>query len=406
MNCQVAASEGGRPNCFAKRGSPRYEVRHSLGHSLIAPERMKKILILLAGMLPALAHAQTNSPAPASPQKFSPEVHSDRTVTFRARAAGATNISVWGEWRGGGTPVPMTKDEHGVWSVTVGPLEPDRYAYGFAVDGFRTVDPANSDLKPMHLSGASALDVPGDKPALYDFQDVPHGTVRLHDYQSKSLGRLRHLRIYTPPGYETSRTKQPVLYLLHGSGDNQATWTEFGHAQYIMDNLLAQHRIKPMLVIMTDGHAVEAQQGGGNLAAYERDLLEDVIPFVEKNYRVKADCDHRAIIGLSMGGGQSLTIGLTHPELFAWVGGMSSAANTNAALAVVAKAPPAANKKLKLLWFACGKSDRLLRNNAQLDEALTQIGIKHTFVQTEGAHEWPVWRRNLADFAPLIFSEK
>ena len=364
------------------------------------------LVFTIAVVIPA--SSQTNSQAlrPSSQQLVSPEVHPDRTVTFRARAPGATNVSVWGEWSGGSTPKPMMREERGVWSLTVGPLEPNLYGYGFVVDGFRAIDPLNAAVKPMHSPQTSTLDVPGDAPSLHDFQPVPHGTVRLHEYQSKSLGKLRRLRAYTPPGYDDSRAKYPVLYLLHGSGDNQATWTEFGHAQFIMDNLLAQKKIKPMIVVMPDGHAVEAQQGAANLEAFERDLLEDAMPFVEKSYRTKADREHRAIIGLSMGGGQSLTIGLNHLELFDWVGGMSSALSTNAALAAVVKDPKASTKKLKLLWFACGKSDRLLSNSQQFDAALTDLGIKHEFVQTEGSHEWPVWQGNLAQFAPLLFVEK
>jgi enterochelin esterase family protein len=239
--------------------------------------------------------------------------------------------------------------------------------------------------------------------------------VRLHEYESKALGKLRALRVYTPPGYDrNTRAKYPVLYLFHGSGDNEATWTEFGRANLIIDNLIAQGKAKPMIIVMTDGHAAFAQPAGTNtdarargMIAFQRDLLEDVMPFAEENYRIKKDREHRAIIGLSMGGGQSLTIGLNHPELFAWVGGMSSAVgDPDTTLASLIKDPQASNKNLKLLWFAVGKSDFLLKNNQQLDEWLTKHGIKHEFHETEGNHSWPVWRRYLADFAPLIFTGK
>lgn len=379
---------------------------------------MKRLPVAIALALisaAALAGAQTNPPPRRAgpPPIVSPEVQPDRTVTFRVRAPNATNVTVAGEWPGGSKP--MTKDEQGVWSATVGPLEPDIYGYGFSVDGFQTIDRANPVVKPMRSPTTSLLDVPGDKPLPHDFQPVPHGTVRLHEYQSKSLGKLRALRVYTPPGYDqNTRGKYPVLYLFHGSGDNEATWTEFGRANLIIDNLIAQGKAKPMIIVMTDGHAAFAQPAGTNtdartrgMIAFERDLLEDVMPFAEENYRVKKHREHRAIIGLSMGGGQSLTIGLNHPELFAWVGGMSSAVNDpDNTLAGLIKDPKASNKNLRLLWFAVGKSDFLLKNNQQLDEWLTKHGIKHEFHETEGNHSWPVWRRYLADFAPLIFTGK
>jgi enterochelin esterase-like enzyme len=343
----------------------------------------------------------------------SPEVHADRTVTFRVRAPNASNVTVSGEWAGGAKP--MTKDDRGIWSATFGPLAADLYSYNFSIDGFATADPNNSVLKPMRVPTSSVLDVPADKPQLWDVQPVPHGVVRLHEYKSKSLGKRRPLRVYTPPGYDqNTRTKYPILYLFHGSGDNEVTWTAFGHANLIIDNLLAQGKAKPMIVVMPDGHAAFAQPAGTNTdararnnTAFERDLLEDVMQFAEKNYRVKAGRENRAIIGLSLGGGQSLSVGLGHLELFAWVGGMSSAgSNTQSAVASLGKDPKAANKNLKLLWIACGKSDSLLASNRQLDETLTQSGIKHEFRVSDGAHAWPVWRRYLGEFVPLLFMAK
>ncbi|HEX4646560.1 MAG TPA: alpha/beta hydrolase-fold protein, partial [Verrucomicrobiae bacterium] len=364
---------------------------------------MKRLLVAIALALICAAipaNAQTNPPPRRAgpPPIVSPEVHADRTVTFRVRAPNATNVTVSGEWPGGSKP--MARDEQGVWSVTVEPLEPGIYGYSFSVDGYQTIDRANSAVKPMRAPTTSLLDVPGDQPLPHDFQPVPHGTVRLHEYQSKSLGKLRALRVYTPPGYDrNTRAKYPVLYLFHGSGDNEATWTEFGRANLIIDNLIAQGKAKPMIIVMTDGHAAFAQPAGTNtdararsMIAFQRDLLEDVMPFAEENYRIKKDREHRAIIGLSMGGGQSLTIGLNHPELFAWVGGMSSAVgDPDTTLASLIKDPQASNQNLKLLWFAVGKSDFLLKNNQQLDEWLTKHGIKHEFHETEGNHSWPVW---------------
>jgi len=335
----------------------------------------------------------------------------DDPINFRLRAPKATEVSVSDEWPGGANP--MTKDDSGVWSVTIGPLEPDVYGYAFSIDGFRTLDPVNSGVKPMRSPTTSVLEVPGNPPRIWEFQDVPHGAVRLHDYQSKALDRLRHLRVYTPPGYQRGSRRYPVLYLFHGSGDNDATWTAFGHAHWILDNLIAAGKAKPMIVVMTDGHATAPQFTGvpgtnmisRNVSDFERDLLGDVLPFVEANYRARREAASRAIAGLSMGGGQSLTIGLNHPELFGWVGGFSSfVRDPQTVLAKALANPEATNRKLHLLWIACGKDDRLVENSRQFVEVLKKNGIRHEFHETEGNHSWPVWRRYLADFAPLLFN--
>jgi enterochelin esterase family protein len=337
----------------------------------------------------------------------SPEVRADRTVTFRIRAPKATEVLLNGEWKGGGK-VPMTKDEQGLWSATVGPLEPDLYGYSFAVDGLAVADPSNAVLKPMRSPRTSVVDVPGEAPRTIDFRDVPHGTVRLHEYESKALGRRRPLRVYTPPGYDRDpAARYPVLYLFHGSGDNEATWTSFGRAHLIADNLLADGKAKAMIIAMTDGHAVVGPEARGrNVEMFGKDLLEDVMPFVEANYRTKADRESRAIVGLSMGGGQSLTVGLNHLELFAWVGGFSSAINAPEQTVASALADPAAtNAKLKLLWIGCGKDDGLVKNAQALSDVLTKKEIKHELKITDGNHSWPVWRRYLGEFLPLLFQE-
>jgi enterochelin esterase-like enzyme len=371
-----------------------------------------KLLLLAIGSTPLAGLAMAAaSPAPArvNAQIISPEIHQDRTVTFRVRAPGATNVSVAGEWQSGAT---LLTNEQGNWSATVGPVSPDLYSYSIIVDGFHAIDTANGAIKPMRFPNNSVLDVHGDNPLLHDFQAVPHGTVSIHEYSSKSLGRLRTLRVYTPPDYDRhTRTKYPVLYLFHGSGDNEATWTEFGHAHLITDNLLAQGKIKPMIIVMPEGHAWLGQPTGTNSEArtrnitlFEQDLLNDVMPLVEDNYRVKSGRENRAIVGLSMGGAQSLGIGLKHPELFAYVGGMSSGMRNPAnAYAGLLKNSKEINKQLKLLWFSCGKSDQLMEANREFDRLLTERGIKHQFVEAEGAHQWRVWRRNLAEFEPLLF---
>lgn len=245
----------------------------------------------------------------------SPQVHDDQTVTFQLGAPNAKEVKVNGQWKDGSAA--MEKGENGVWSVTVGPVGPGVWEYSFQVDGLSMIDPANEWIKPMHSPRTSILHLPSDPPALYDFRAVPHGTVRSHSYFSKSLDRLRYLSVYTPPGYDQKTSETfPVFYLQHGSGDNQDTWTVHGKAQWIADNLIAEGKVVPMLIVMMDGHA-QVPGGRENTPYFERDLMQDVMPLVESNYRTNADANHRAIIGLSMGGGQSLTIGLNHADTFA-----------------------------------------------------------------------------------------
>ena len=372
--------------------------------------------LLLTALVVSAAEPETKTPSTNAPSGrvgpapiVSPEVHPDRTVTFRLRALKAKDVSVNGEFG----KYSLTNDGNGVWSATIGPLAPDLYGYGFSVDDLAMIDPVNSWIKPMRSPTTSVLEVPGEQTRLYDFlPEVPHGSVRLHSYLSKSLQTVRRLQVYTPPGYDKGG-KFPVLYLFHGSGDNEGTWTALGRAQFIADNLLAQKKAKPMVIVMTDGHAVieprPAAGGTGrnrNTEAFQRDLFEEVMPLVENNYRLRSGRENRAIIGLSMGGGQSLTIGLNHLDKFAWVGGMSSAVrNPETNLVTFFANPTAANKSLKLLWFGCGKDDFLLKENQHFDALLTEHGIKHEFKLSEGNHSWPVWRRYLVEFMPRLFAK-
>jgi len=359
--------------------------------------------------LTAQDSVRTNPPARREASALvSPEIHSDKSVTFRLRAADAKEVKVAGEWTGG--PKALTNDNGGVWSITIGPLEPDIYGYNLVVDGVGVADPNNPWLKPMRAARTSLLEVPDDPPRLWEWQSsIPHGTVHSHDYWSKSLNVKRRLHVYTPHGYEKSSGKLPVLYLFHGSGDNDATWTEGGRAHFIADNLQAQHKAVPMLIVMTDGHAfsgnptqVSTNMVSRNVTMFGEDLLHDVIPLIESTYRVKAGRDSRAIIGLSMGGGQSLSIGLHHRDMFAYVGGMSS--YLPGAQQTVDEVFPDGKSNLKLLWFACGKDDRLVENARQLSAALKAKGIPHEYKETAGNHSWPVWRRYLGDFMPLLFN--
>jgi enterochelin esterase family protein len=334
-----------------------------------------------------------------------PEVHSDRRVTFRLRAPKASSVSVEVQFVQG--PQAMTKGEDGVWSVTLGPAEPDIYEYSFVVDGLQVSDPANSWLKFWGGAAKNLVEVPGEKPMFFEQQDVPHGTVHIHKYRSKSLGVTRGLYVYTPPGYETSKdTKYPALYLLHGMGDTEDTWTVVGRANVIADNLIAQGKAQPMVIVMPYGHTPSAPPDMRSIGRYEafgKDLIEDAIPYVQGSYRVSADRKDRAIAGLSMGGGQSLTVGLGNLDLFGWVGAYSSAIPRPENLDGLLAEPKLINKQLNLLWIGCGKSDFLFDANQKFIERLKAENIKHVAHISDGGHEWRVWRRYLNEFVPLLF---
>jgi enterochelin esterase-like enzyme len=363
----------------------------------------------LPGAEPTNSAPRVRPPAPP----ISPEVHADRSVTFRLRAPNATNVTVSGEWGGGAKA--LSRDAEGIWSATVGPLAPELYGYSFYLDGFQTLDPGNSAVKPMRSPRTSILEVPGQPPLLHEFNpSVPHGTVRQHWYQSKSTGTRRSLHVYTPPGYDRSRKDLPVLYLLHGNGDSDATWTALGRAQVILDNLLAQGRIKQMIVVMTDGHPYVPPSGASptnvevrvrSVKAYQQDLVQDVMPFVEANYRTINKRESRAIVGLSMGGGQSLAAGLNYLDRFAWLGAMSASVPEGSAVPASIDDAASTNRKLKLFWIAIGKDDFLLERNERFHQLLEAKGIRHTYKITDGNHSWPVWRKYLAEFAPLLFQK-
>lgn len=368
---------------------------------------------MLASCLTApCAYAQPPAaPAPArqNPVRIvSPEIHPDRSVTFRMAAPRAEQVAVAGEM---GAETAMTRDDQGVWSATIGPLEPDIYAYHFSVDGVSMLDGANPAVKTALRPTDSLMEVPGDTPAFYDVRPVPHGTVSIHWYESKSLGASRRFFVYTPPGYERSAEKYPVLYLLHGSGDNEAGWVDVGRANLIMDNLLAEGKAKPFIIVMPFGHVPTGSGSGAgrtdyttNSMLFEEDLLDNVIPEVEALYRVYSDAGHRAIAGLSMGGGQSLNIGPSHPDIFSWVGAFSMGATRDAETNF--KPLIESGRQLNLLWIGCGRQDRLFEGSQKLSDWLTGKNIQHVFYPTEGIHSWRLWRGYLNEFMPLLFDTK
>jgi len=413
----------------------------------LIPER-KGIVASLRAIMIAVVFLVPVRPAASQPPPMavvSPEVHPDRTITFRLLAPNAKDVSVHGEFSG--KPIPMIKDEKGVWSVTVGPVDPNVYGYGFAMDGLNMPDPCNTFVRVGALAYESQVEVPGN--SFLEIRNVPHGVLHEHWYYSKELNTTRRVLVYTPPGYENSAVKAyPVLYLLHGMGDDETFWTSVGRANFIMDNLLAESKAKPALIVMPFGHASRNIIGAGRrppggasggvpsgapggpasgpppggrppgmpsmdgmfgVHMLQTDLQENIMPLVEKNYRVSTDRTQRAIAGLSMGGYQSLAIGLNNPQLFAYVAGFSSALVggrfENTVQPLLAD-PDKANKEFKLLWLSCGGDDGLLSPNQQFEQALTAKGIKHEWVVTPGyAHWWTLWRVNLQDLLPKLFND-
>jgi enterochelin esterase-like enzyme len=365
---------------------------------------MSKRLLLAAAALPLWAQFH-------APLK-SPEVHSDRRVTFRFRAPNAKEVSVVRE---GAHPLPMQRDEHGVWTVTTDPLDADLYGYTFEADGVNLIDPSNPLMKPNLLFTQSVVHVPGVG-LPWEIRDVPRGTVHHHFYHSAVVGDDRDFFVYTPPGYDAgASTPYPVLYLLHGYSDDARAWTVVGRANVILDNLIAEGKAKPMLLVMPLGYGApeivtrsgpplhDAKLRQENMDKFREALFTEVMPQVEKSYRVSKERTGRAIAGLSMGGAESLYTGLNALDRFAWIGAFSSGGLGDDFDADFPGLTAKANAQLRLLWIACGSDDRLLELNRQFRAWLTAKDIRHTDVSTPGAHTWMVWRRNLAAFAPLLF---
>ena len=386
---------------------------------------MRRTLLILAATVLAvtasIGFAQTpqRPPSPPPPPLISPDVQPDHRVTFRFRDPNAKEVMFARE--GTTQPVPMQKDEQGVWSITTDPQEPDYYGYTFVADGVGLIDPSNPLMKPNLLFTQSMVHVPGPSSLPWELNDVPHGVIHHHFYHSAIVGDDRDYYVYTPPGYDpTSKQLYPVLYLLHGFSDEASGWTAVGRANVILDNLIAQGKAKPMIVVMPLGYGAPEIVTRGfrafgdtslrdrNMSRFRDALLTEVIPQVEANYRAVADRNSRAIAGLSMGGAESLYTGLNALDHFAWVGSFSGGGLGDDPSSEFPSLDSKANAELHLLWIACGTEDRLIDPNRKLRAWLASKGIQHTDIETPGMHTWMVWRRNLAAFAPLLFqtSEK
>jgi enterochelin esterase-like enzyme len=418
--------------------------------------------VLFAVAVPAALAQPTGRGGAPQPQVTSPEVQQDGRITFRILAPQAEAVRLTGsDIPGVGQNTQLTKGENGVWETTIGPVQPGSYRYNFNVDGVSTIDPRSPFISESNNNVWSLVHVPGSE--VSDTKSVPHGSVAAVTYYSTTLGAFRRMHVYTPPGYERSTDRYPVFYLLHGAGDSDDSWTSVGRAGFILDNLIAAKKAKPMLVVMPAGHTRRGAAAGGALARsgteeFVKDFVTDVMPYIEKHYRVHTDRANRAIAGLSMGGNHTLHIAIPHLDRFAYVGVYSSgllgafpglgggrrgappatpapatAPTTSAATPPTAQTPaPAApavapagpppltaadwekmheanlanvslKKGLKLLWFATGKDDFLLSTTTATVDLFKKHGFTPVYKETAGGHTWLNWRAYLHEFAPQLF---
>ena len=366
------------------------------------------------------AFAAISLSAQPGPQVVSPEISADRKVTFRLLAPKAESVRLaGGDIPGNGQGAAMTKGETGIWEATLGPLPAGAYRYHFNVGGVSVIDPRNPATSESNNNTWSLAVVPGAD--IFDTRMVPHGAVAAVTYYSTELKRFRRMQIYTPPSYESGKDKYPVFYLLHGASDSDASWSSVGRAGIILDNLIAEKKARPMIRVMPAGHT---SAGGfrvpGAADEFSRDFLTDIMPFVDSHYRVQSGRANRAIAGLSMGGNQTLSIGVPHLDKFAYLGVFSSGLIGQYGTprpGAPARPPgpsfeeqnlaaldnPALKKGMKLFWFATGKDDFLLATTHGTVEMLKKHGFDVIYKETAGGHTWLNWRDYLAEFAAKLF---
>lgn len=363
---------------------------------------MKNTLLAVVTSLLALAQ---------SPPELllSPEVRADGTATFRIRAPKATEVTLWGDWMPAGQPQGMTKGAGGVWSMTTEPLEPSGHLYWFNLDGQAIADPVNPVIKLRQRTSASIVEIPGSAPALWDLKDVPHGAVVTEWRKSAVLGRTERLLLYLPPGYEKTSARYPVLYLLHGQGDLPDSWTNAGRANLILDNLIAEGRAKQMIVVMPAGHAVPFAEVPGvsarNNGLFTQYLVQEVIPMIERTYRVATGARNRALAGFSMGGELTIYAGFRHPELFSALGVFSAGIRDEftAQFQPLLANPSGLRAKPGGLWMSAGDMDTALPRAKAFASLLARQRIPAEFKIYKGLHNWARWRLSLTDFAPQLF---
>ena len=408
-----------------------------MGGRMSRVSRVFMILIAACLALAGTAQSALAQPPPQTPQVISPEVSADRRVTFRVHAPQARAIRLAAsDIPGVGQTTQLSKGDQDVWEVVLGPLDPGAYRYNFNIDGVATIDPRNPAISESNNNVWSLVYVPGSD--LFDTKPVPRGAIAEVTYNSTALGAFRRMHVYTPPGYEAGGGRYPVFYLLHGAGDNDDAWPSVGRAGFILDNLIAAKRARPMIVVMPAGHT---SRGPGSpigqqaTEAFVRDFVTDVMPYIEKRYRVLTDRANTAIAGLSMGGGQTLQVAIPRLERFAYIGVYSSGllgAFPGADAGGGRGAPPAATnppasppptaaewetlhsgklddaalkKGLRLLWFATGKEDRLLPTTQATVALFKKHGFAPVFKESPGGHTWINWRNYLVEFASQLFQD-
>ena len=367
----------------------------------------RSLLLILSKCLFVFANGQPQN----TPVFESPEVHADNRVTFRYLAPNAKDVKLSAQFEK--APLSMTKDDRGVWSVTAGAVKPDMYPYNFVVDGVSVADPKSAILFPNEGFKSSLVEIPGSSLLVHSVQNVPHGTVSYRYYHSPELG-ARPVLIYTPPGYEKEASKKyPVLYLLHGTTDTEETWTKVGRANIILDNLINGRKALEMIIVMPYGRAFPkiSKSSGSlrnqeNLQEFSKDFLNNLLPFVEQNYRVKKDKESRAIAGFSGGGGETLYLGLNNPTMFGWVCGFAPGMleqeferNNSVAFAN----PSRTNQQLKLFWIGVGNEDALFPVISEYLRVLDEKKIKHETLISDGGHTWMNCKLYLATIAQRLF---
>ncbi len=382
-----------------------------------AMNRYLLIVVLVSATLFANAQKPKNDYSvqgwwgPAAPP-YSPVVHKDKSITFRLKAKLAKRVSLlFGEWDI--KPQAMTADTAGNWELRIAPVSPGVYAYQFAVDGLNIIDPKNPIVKSGTEVYGSIVEVLAEVPRFDEAQNVPHSTIETSKYYSSALKKPRGMVVVLPADYRSSQQRYPVLYLRHGGGDNETSWTQAaGKADVIMENLVAARKARPMIIVMTNGLIDGTWAGGSNkegVEQLEQELLKDIVPFVESNYRVLANKDSRAIAGLSMGGGQAYLIGLKNLDKFSYIAEFSAGLLSDGKFDINERIPGiyekanAINSAVKLLWIACGKDDPRYNGHQALSYILKEKNIKHEFHESKGGHEWLFWREQLAAFMQRIF---
>ena len=368
--------------------------------------------------IPDLANGQP----PRGPFVVSPQVNPDKTIVFRYLAPLAKEVKLSGQFQK--EPVLMTKDASGIWSVKVGPVKPDIYPYNFLVDGVSVMDPANVSFFPNERFKASLANIPGEAPLVHSMKDVPHGTIT-YEYYPSIEGTTGSLVIYTPPGYEKNpMMKYPVFYLISGTTDTEETWFKVGKANLILDNLIAEGKAKPMVIVMPYGNVaatVAAQKGEakppdpiGRESAdavkrsnmFEKDLLDNIIPYVEKNYRAIGDGTNRAIGGFSRGGGQTLRTAFGNLDKFSWICCYSAyltSKEIETSYHYLVENPDNTNQKLKLLWVSVGNEDFLYKQTVEFMDYLKAKKINYKSLITSGGHTWMNTKVYLTETAQLLF---